>query len=510
MNDTTDSPDKRDTGFLYEMGRIFTREREISAMLDRALENLASFYGIVRGMINIYDEETGDIVIDVSYGYSDDEVKKGVYRLGEGIIGSVVSSGEPMVVHDVVEEPRFLDRTEARKSGKQGISFICVPVKLSGSTIGTISVDLPRREGEYAEELRVLTTLSVMIAHAVSARREMLRREKQLKDENRLLQLKLSMQAGDRKIVGETPLLKELHEQILMVAETDSTVLITGESGTGKELVADAIHGNSGRRDRAFVKVNIAALPENLIESELFGFEKGAFTGALQRRKGRFEMADGGTIFLDEIGDLNQRFQVHLLRVLQERSIERIGGSDTIPLDVRIIAATNQDLSKKISDKSFREDLFYRLNVFPIYIPPLRERRADIVLLADHFLEKFSNRHGKDIKRLSTDSIDLLVQYHWPGNIRELENCIERAVILCRENVIRNYHLPPSLQIAEDPGRPLTLDEMSDRFIKEIIIDHLKMNGGNITRAAQQLGTTKRILSYRISRLGIDYLKFKV
>ena len=348
-----------------------------------------------------------------------------------------------------------------------------------------------------------------MITHAVNSRKEMRKREALLEEENRLLKMRLSSREKPRDILGNSPAMRRMAEKILLVAPTGSTVLITGESGTGKELVADAIHRHSHRKDGPFIKVNMAALPENLIESELFGFEKGAFTGAVGRKKGRFELAQGGSIFLDEIGDLGPGLQVKLLRVIQEKTIERVGGEKTIPLDVRIIAATHQNLEEKIKAGQFRPDLYYRLNVFPIHAPPLRERKADIMLLADHFLEKYRGEHGRDIRRISSEAIDLLTSYHWPGNVRELENCIERAVILSTEDVIRSYHLPPSLQTAEDSPEPRGLDEMVDRYQKEIIIDHLKMAKGNITRAAQMLGTTKRILTYRVKMLDIEYEKYR-
>jgi Nif-specific regulatory protein len=349
-----------------------------------------------------------------------------------------------------------------------------------------------------------------MIAQAVNSRIESIARERKLKEENELLRKKISMSTVQGRLIGKSSVMKEVYEKILMVSGSDVTVLITGESGTGKELIADAIHQNSKRSNGPFVKVNVAALPKSLIESELFGYEKGAFTGADKMKKGRFELAHGGTIFLDEIGDLDISLQVHLLRVIQEKSIERVGSSETIPVDVRIIAATHQNLEEKIKRNEFREDLYYRLNVFPLHSPKLRDRKSDIVLLADYFLETYSAKAEKTINRLSTDAIDLLVAYHWPGNVRELENCMERAVILCNEDVIRNYHLPPSLQKFEEKNGYGTLEERTDLFEKELIIDALKISNGNISNAANKLGTTKRILGYKIDKLGIDYRSFRV
>jgi Nif-specific regulatory protein len=500
------------TDLLLEIGRIFTSSTDITALLREVLAAVAGRLPVQRGMISIHDPDSGDIYIDVSHGYTEEEVSRGRYRPGEGVVGSVISSGKPIIIPDVEKDPLFLNRTGARRGGGgSGISFICIPVKLAGDAIGAVSIDVdrvPPRELQAIAE--IITSIAIMIAHAVASRREMRAREQGLRDENTRLKERLSLETMPRRLIGNSGVMRDLYEKIAMVAATDTTVLVTGESGTGKELIAEEIHGRSPRRHGPLVKINIASIPENLIESELFGHEKGSFTGAIKQKKGKFELARGGTLFLDEIGDLGAHLQVHLLRALQERTIERVGGSGTIPLDVRIICATHRNLEEMIARGEFRADLYYRINVFPLFSPPLRERKADIILLADHFLELYRAKLGKDIRRLSSDAIDLLASYHWPGNVRELENCIERAVILCGEEAVRNYHLPPSLQtVPARPSPPGTLDEMTDLFVKEIIIDHLKMTGGNITKAAQLLGTTKRILAYKIRRLGIDYSLYR-
>ncbi len=499
------------TELLYEIGKTFTSTSDMTVVLREVLAITAKHLPVRRGMINIYHPETDDIVIDVSVGYTEDEIKRGRYKPGEGVIGSVIATGKPLVIPSIKNDPRFLNKTGARSVEREEISFICVPVKIAQEAIGTISLDvLNPQELQIRETVEIVTAIAVMIAHAVETRREMRMREEELKEENLLLKKKLSLENLPHRLIGNSRVVRDIYDKILMVADTDTTVLITGESGTGKELIADEIHHRSSRRNMPFIKVNIAAIPESLIESELFGHEKGAFTGAIKQKKGRFELAHGGTIFLDEIGDLSPHLQVHLLRVLQERCIDRLGGSGPVPVDVRIIAATHQDLESKIQRGEFRADLYYRIHVFPIHSPPLRERKADIMLLADHFLEIYRAKFGKPIERISSDAIDLLTSYHWPGNVRELENCIERAVIMSTDGVIRNYHLPPSLQsVTRENPHPRTLEEMTDLFVKEIIIDHLKLTKGNITRAAQMLGTTKRILAYRIAHLGIDFRKFR-
>jgi len=506
--------EKKQTGLLKDIGQEFMENsQDFEKLLRNVLNLFAYYYSIERGMIHIYHREDDEIVADVHYGYSEDEVKKGVYRPGEGITGTVVKTGKPIVIEDIKNEPRFLNRTGADReiTDNAVLSFICVPILMNRDVTGTISVDIKNEDKRFLEEeLNVLITIAVLISQAVRSRLDIIENEKSLKIENDILRKKLSGSDIQGKIIGKSKQIRDLYEKIMLVSETDTTVLVTGESGTGKELIADAIHYNSVRAVGPFVKVNIAALPKNLIEAELFGYEKGAFTGADRMKKGRFEIAKGGTIFLDEIGDLDLSLQVHLLRVLQERTIERVGSAETIPVDVRVIAATHQNLEDKIKNNEFREDLFYRLNVFPVYSPPLRERKADIVLLADYFLESYSKRLNKKISRISTDAIDLLVNYHWPGNVRELENCMERAVIVCNDEVIRNYHLPPSLQMnSEKTVSGGTLEDLTNLFQKELIIDNLKLANGNISRAAVQLGTTKRILSYKMDKFEIDFRDFR-
>jgi Nif-specific regulatory protein len=306
--------------------------------------------------------------------------------------------------------------------------------------------------------------------------------------------------------------MQAVYEQLRQVAPSNTTTLIRGESGTGKEMIAHAIHYGSPRAEKAFVKVSCAALPESLVESELFGYEKGAFTDARQQKKGRFERAHGGTLFLDEIGELPPSTQIKLLRVLQEREFERLGGTHPVKVDVRLIAATNKDLELAVQAGTFREDLYYRLNVFSIFLPPLRERRADILLLADHFVEKYALAHGKDVRRIATTAIDMLTAYHWPGNVRELENCVERAVLVCDGGVIHAHHLPPTLQTAEVSGTlpKHSLVKAVESLERDLIQDALKSARGNKAKAARLLDTTERILAYKARKYGIDEARFRV
>ena len=305
-----------------------------------------------------------------------------------------------------------------------------------------------------------------MIAQSLRVERAVHGERQKLIEENSHLLQELKEKHDFSHLVGTSNPMKQVYDQVSQVARSNATVLLRGESGTGKEMIANAIHYNSLRSRRPLVKINCAALPDTLIEAELFGHEKGAFTGAERFKKGRFEMAEGGTLFLDEIGDLPLQTQIKLLRVLQEREFERLGGTETIKTNIRLITATNKNLEEAISKGEFREDLYYRLNVFTIFLPPLRERKSDILLLAEHFLEKYEQEHGKRIRRISTPAIDMLMAYHFPGNVRELENAIERAVLVCDSNVIHSHHLPPTLQTAEVSGTvtALTLKSAVEAF----------------------------------------------
>ncbi|MBW1989772.1 MAG: sigma 54-interacting transcriptional regulator, partial [Deltaproteobacteria bacterium] len=438
-------------------------------------------------------------------------MSRGRYKPGEGVTGRVIETGEPILVPKISEEPTFLHRAQDGKRRKEG-SFLCVPISRGGQAVGALSATRPWEEGfDLSHAQKVLTVVAAMVAQKV-AHLETLKWEKEAHlAENKRLREELAGKYSISNLVGTSNKMRDVFQMISQVCTSNATVLIRGESGTGKELCASAIHYNSPRAKGPFVKVNCAALPVNLLESELFGHEKGAFTGAVKQKPGKFELADKGTIFLDEIGSVTPDVQAHLLRVIQEKELERVGGVATIPVDVRLIAATNQDLEKAVEEGRFREDLYYRLNVFPIYMPPLRRRKTDILLLADHFLEKYSRESGKDIRRFSTPAIDMLMQYHWPGNVRELENCIERAVLLCDGGVIQAFHLPPTLQTGEESGTVpnRSLEAAVAALEKEMIIDALKSTRGNMGKAAQLLSSTSRIIGYKAKKYGIDYRDYR-
>jgi Nif-specific regulatory protein len=493
---------------LYEISQLIGSSLDCEKVFPEILNTFHFRLGMNRGTITLLNPNTGELEIRAAHGMTEEEIGRGRYLIGEGITGKVAETGEPMVVPQIEKEPLFLDRTQSRENlTKSAISFVCVPIKNGSNVLGALSVDrLFSEEVAFEEDIRLLSIVASMIAQGLKIHQMAQDEKRQLLSENITLKENLKERYSLYHIVGTSNKMTEVYQMIERIADTDVTVLIRGESGTGKELVANAIHFNSSRSSKPFLKLNCAALPETLLESELFGHEKGAFTGAIEQRMGRFERADGGTLFLDEIGTLNPTAQAKLLRILQEREFERIGGNRTLRVDVRIIAATSKDLERSIEEGTFREDLYYRLNIFPIFIPPLRERKTDILLLTDHFVDKFNQKHKKRVRRISTPAIDMLMQYHWPGNVRELENCVERAVLFCTDQVIHSYHLPPTLQTGEQSGTvpSLSFDGAMRNFEKELMIDALKNSRGNMAKAARLLKTTERVVSYSVKKLQIQ------
>ncbi len=493
---------------LYKISQAVAHQHNISSLLSEVLDIMHSDMGLLRGTLTFRRPDSDIFVIEASSGLTKEERKRGQYKLGEGITGRVAKTGKPAIIPDITKDSNFLDRTRSRK--KAPVSFLCVPIVYQRTVIGTMSIDIPiASEKELDHNLKFLKLVTDLLAEGVAGIREQIEERESLLAENRKLRQQLGEHFNPSNITGNCNSMRLIYDQIAQVANSTATVLIRGESGTGKELVANAIHYCSPRKNNSFIRVNCAALPENLIESELFGHEKGAFTSAMQQRKGRFELANGGTLFLDEIGDVSPSVQVRLLRVLQERTFERVGGSEPVSVNVRIIAATSQNLEEAMRVNKFREDLYYRLNVFPILMPPLRERRSDIMLLADHFVEKYNRLYNKNIKRISTAAINMMMVYHWPGNVRELENCIERAVLTSMDDVVHGYTLPPSLQTSEQtntcllPTAGASLKDMMESYEKELITDALKKCRGNASAAARELKVTQRIMNYRIKQLKI-------
>jgi Nif-specific regulatory protein len=488
---------------------------DIRASLPRALEILAEAFGALNGAILLADDEGKGLRIEASQGLSRQAAERAHYKAGEGINGRVLVSGKAVVLPQASQEPLFLDRTgvlKEQKRKKVELSFFCVPVFLDQRTAGTLCLTVPYdRHRDYDRDTKQLQIAASMVGLAMKVARLVAADRQRLVDENQQLRLELRDRYDLRHLIGHSHAMQRVYEAVAQAAPSSTTVLIRGESGTGKELVAHALHYNSPRAEKPFIKVSCGALPENLIESELFGYEPGAFTDARHQKKGRFELAHGGTLFLDEVGELSAATQVKLLRVLQEREFERLGGVSSVKVDVRLIAATHRDLEAAVKAGTFREDLYYRLHVFELFMPPLRERQADILLLADHFVEKIAAAQGKDVRRISTSAIDMLVAYHWPGNVRELENAIERAILVSEGGVIHAHHLPPSLQTAEVSGT-LPSNGLGDAvaaFEKDLLQDALKSARGNRSRAARLLQTTERILNYKVQKYGLEPERFR-
>ncbi len=506
-------PRTSEFSLLFELSQTLDSSLDLREVLGPALKIVARHKGILRGSLTLLNRDTGDISIEAAYGLSASQQRKGRYRIGEGVVGQVFQTGRPAVIPRVSEEPRFLNRTGAIAAEEgDDISYISVPIKLENQVVGALSIDMPyREEASLQDEVRLLSIVGSMISQAVKLRQKAQEERRQLIEENLRLTEELKDRFRPSNLIGNSSAMQAVYDLIAQVSGSEATVLIRGESGTGKELVAHAIHYNSRRAGKPFIKVNCAALPETVIESELFGHEKGAFTGAVSSRKGRFELADGGTLFLDEVGDLSAGLQIKLLRVLQEREFERVGGARTLKVDVRLIAATNVELEELIPSGRFRQDLYYRLNVFPIRLPPLRERKTDILQLADYFVEKYGKSNGKQVRRISTPAIDMLMSYHWPGNVRELENCIERAVLLSDDDVIHGHHLPPSLQTAEASGTAFRgpLKGSLAGVERELILEALKSCRGNMAKASRALGISERIMGLRVRKFGIDIWRFR-
>lgn len=500
---------------LLVVCQTLEKSAELGAIARPVLLRLHSQLGLGRGAITVLNRDTGAFVLSEVVGLPADVGPTDYLELVRPQLERAVAREEPVVAPDFDEWAR----ARARDIGwanplpvESGTGLICVPLKFGGEVVGTFSIE---RDGyidrPWEPDLRILGMVASLLGQAARQRQDAAEHLHSLRVEDERLQEEIAQRFRPANMIGTASAMRTVYDHIERVAFSMTTVLVRGESGTGKELVARALHDKSPRSRKPFVKLNCAALPESIIESELFGHEKGAFTGALALRRGRFEAAEGGSIFLDEIGDLSPTTQVKLLRVLQEREYERVGGNMPLRADVRVIAATSRNLETMMEQGTFREDLFYRLSIFPIYVPPLRERRCDILLLADHFIERYAARIGVKPMRISSAAIDLLMSYHWPGNVRELENCIERAVLLAKGQSIKAHHLPPTLQTKTPVERreTSTLGEAVQALEREMIVDALKDTGSNMAEAARRLGITERQMGLRVRKYDIDLKRFR-
>ena len=493
----------RELTTLYEISAVISNHYDLQTSLEKSMKILKNSLNLENCVVHILEE-------DILHVFASIELSKfqktlASYKVGEGVTGMVAESKEPVVVENIHNNSLFLN-----KSGKRdfnGKSYVAVPLVIDNEAIGVLGAVITKTaEIQLDDTVRILTIVSSLFAQTIHSF------QLNQKEKERLQELKLYYKMewdskvhnfGD--IIGDSPKMQQVFKVIQRIAQSDVTVLVRGETGTGKELVAAAIHKRSNRKDEPFIKLNCAAITDTLLESELFGHEKGAFTDARETRKGRFELADGGTLFLDEIGDISASAQVKLLRVLQEREFERVGGSKTIKVNVRLVAATSRNLEQMVKDGKFREDLYYRLNVIPIDLPPLRERGEDIKQLVNFFLERSMKNHKKRVT-ITDEAMEALCNYPWPGNVRELENTIERIVLMGNEDGINKYDMLLLLPALNDQKlksdykpiskKSLTLEELE----KEAIIEALENNDNNQSNAASELGITLRQMGYKIKK----------
>ncbi len=500
-NMNKESLNKRKLLVLHEACQIIGKALDLDNALRSILRILAERLHMERATVTLYDEEIDRLFIRASYGLTPEEEARGIYAPGEGVTGQVFITGEPCIILNIQQEPLFLNRTKARSLNRDQISFLAVPIILEEKTIGVLSVDRLFEDGiDYHEDLQFLEIMALLIAQFVRLRHIVEKREASLRQENLVLRTELKKRFTDFMVSSRSPEMQKVLTLVRQVANTRATVLLLGESGTGKTLTARLIHELSPRAGKPFVKINCAALPENLLEAELFGYERGAFTGAFNSKPGRLEEADGGTVFLDEIAELSLELQAKLLRFIQEKEFERLGSTKTRRVDVRLIAATNQNLQKLVQEGRFREDLYFRLNVFPIRIPPLRERMEDLPLLINFIMRRLAREYARELV-IAPEAVKLLAQYNWPGNIRELENFLERLFIVCESGKVTAESIRPFLKNKMDR------EEVSSHKrepTKEDILRALERHGFIVARAAQELGLTFRQLRYRIQRLGLE------
>ncbi|HEY7086895.1 MAG TPA: sigma 54-interacting transcriptional regulator [Tepidisphaeraceae bacterium] len=525
---------EQELAILTDIGRILSSTLELREAFGQIMQIISDQLNMHRGTLVLLDESTGRLRTEAAVGLAQNDIERNRFALGEGITGNVVATGRGRIVPDIRNEPDFLNRTgrlSAEQSGQQ-ISFLCVPIRIEGRTAGALAVDKPYISDEQLRsDQTFIEIIAAFLAQAIQINRMVLRQKEELLEENAQLRAQVRDRYRFENIIGDAPAMHEVFATVGQVANSRATVLLLGETGTGKEMIAKAIHYNSPRKDKPFIRVNCGAMTSTLLESELFGHVKGSFTGAIKDKIGRFEAADGGTIFLDEIGTMEPQLQVKLLRVLQEREFERVGDTAVVKVDVRVIAATNVDLQEEVAKSNFREDLFYRLNVVSIYLPPLRNRREDIPRLIDYFLDKYNSVNDRKLRRISRDMLNVLLRYPWPGNVRELENAIERAVVLSRDEDFTEDLLPLSVQMfaqqrrtslasesIETLTRRLADQAISDYELREgeiyqLVIDQIehalidralaRCNGVK-TKAADFLGINRNTLNKKVKDLGIE------
>ncbi len=506
---------------LIEVANILEQYDNLKELFQVVMSKLSDSIRIKRGMLVLLDEKNR-LKTFSGFKISEDAISKGIYEIGEGITGKTVKYGKPIAIKNIFESKEFLNKLKIKRRKDLPTSFISVPLRHDNNTIGVLSVEKDfTSEEEFNEDLNTIILLSSLLSNKVANYEKNRKEKEKLIKENLKLQSKLQ-HSSDIELIGKNKEIEKIKETIKLIADTNASVLITGATGTGKEIVAKLIHYNSNRWDKPFISINCAAIPDNLLESELFGYKKGAFTGATSDKKGKFLLADNGTIFLDEIGDMSKHLQAKILRALQEKVIQPLGSEQDIKINVRIIAATNQNLANSVKEGTFRQDLFYRLNVISINIPSLKERTDDIPLLVNYFIEKFNKQYNRNIKSLSPEAMEVLLTYNWPGNVRELENIMERTIILAKGDVINISDLPDDIKdekylspvksnidrIIEEEIALLSEDDVYYKVVNKIeksIIEHalIETNYKQI-RAAEILGIHRNTLREKIRQLGIN------
>ena len=532
-NPASDRSTDQELSILTEVGQILSASLDLRASFGQVMQIVSDKLSMRRGALVLLDESTGRLRTEAAIGLTSEEIERGKYAVGEGITGGVVATGRARLIPDVRNDPDFLNRTgRLGPDSSEPLSFICVPIKIEGRTAGALSVDKALcSAAELHDDAKILDIVAAFLAQAIQINRMVMRQKEELLEENAQLRAQVRDRYRFENVIGDSPAMHDVFAVVGQVANSRATVLILGETGTGKEMIAKAIHYNSPRRDKTFIRINCGAMTSTLLESELFGHVKGSFTGAVRDKIGRFEAADGGTIFLDEIGTMEPLLQVKLLRVLQEREFERVGDTQTMKVDVRVIAATNADLQEEVARGNFREDLYYRLNVVNIYLPPLRNRREDIPRLIDHFLDKYNAINDRKLRRISRDMLNVLLRYPWPGNVRELENAIERAVVLSRDEDFTEDLLPLNVRMFAAQRRTNqsteSIEQLTRRLADQAIADYEMREGeiyqlvidqiehalidkaltkcGNVkTKAADFLGINRNTLNKKVKELGIE------
>lgn len=518
----------KEINLLYEIAVILTSTVDINESIEKAMRKLKQHGYVERCALFKKKEDANELELLISIDLESHQKKMATYRFGEGATGLAAKSREPIVIENIHNNINYLNKMGHIST--QMVSYVAVPLLQDEEAIGVISANIGKNSPlDFDEIVRMLTIVGTLFVGSMKVQQTIIKEKESLTELKTYYKEEMQKDYKFENIVGKSTKMQQVFGMINTVAPTDATILIRGETGTGKELIATAIHNLSRRQNGPFIKLNCAAISETLLESELFGHEKGAFTDARELRKGRFELADGGTLFLDEIGDITPSLQVKLLRILQEQEFERVGGNKTIKTNVRLVAATNRNLEDMVRKGEFREDLFYRLNVIPLNLPPLRERYEDVKLLVEHYLHRFMKEHRKNM-HFTKGAMEVLLEYPWPGNIRELQNTMERIVLICPDGELQpemlNHVLPfnyqklymqpeipvvappiyittPAPQPSHENGAPMTKKSLLD-LEREAIVQALIDSHGIQTKAARLLGMTARQIGYKIKLYGIE------